>query len=363
MKSYINIFGMTLAAALLISGCTEQELTEPVNPVPSDLDKQEIQFKFFVEEGNQIIPYEDYWNAVNQPSRGTTRAANSDLPSEFTLYGVFNTIDVPDGKSSTLGSSEAAPVNKRFFNGVTINGDGTYTGEPRYWVADGKTRHSFAAIAGLSTWSVALSEGFTTAQFIPSTLHYIEGDPLIQTDLLVAYGPTNVIVSGVAPVVNIHFKHALSKLRFSITSSGGAALYDCVLSVIYNGPMINTSYYYTAKLQAGGYSGMWSTYPLNSAVTIPTTANTEDNAVEMGNIKIHALNQSTAGWINLLLNFAKTHGGPTTEIKTRLPAINLQSGMQYNIFAYVSEITEELSITGITVEPWTTEIRVADPLD
>lgn len=363
MKSSINIFASTLAVVVL-SGCTTLEPTEPVKPVPNDKDKQEMKFRFFVEEGDKIIPYEDYWNAVNQPSRGTmSRVADSFLPDEFTLYGFFNTVDVPDGKGVTT-SSEAAPANKRFFNGITINGDGSYDGESRYWIADGKTRHSFAAIAGLSTESGSdkLSYGFTTGEFIPIANHYVTTDPTKQTDLLVAYGPTNVIVSGVAPIVNIYFKHALSRLCFNITSSGGAALYDCVLSVVYNGPKVNAYYRYTAAIYSQGSSGLRGTYPLGPAVTIPTTATTEDTAVEMGDIKINALQQATAGWISLSLTYARIPDGPKTTLNTQLPAMNTLSGMQYNFFVYVSEITEALSITSVTVEPWTTEIRVADPL-
>lgn len=355
MKQTINIFASTLAVAILLLGCAKQG---PVNS--NDKDKQEIQFRFFVDEGTQIIPYEDYWSAVN----GHSRASNSDLPTEFTLYGAYNTVDVPDGTGVT-SSAEAAPENKRFFNGIKINSDGTYSGDRRYWVADGKTRHTFAAVAGEgsnSSITNLLSQGFTTAVYIPAIYERMESSPKNQKDLLVAYGPTNVIVDGVAPIVNIYFKHAMAKLLFKISITGGTALYDCALNITYNSTPCDKIIYYTGKLYSNPGHVYGSTYQLNDPIIIPATASSEENAIELGEMKIHSYYQSK-GWLTLTLTYAKTEGGPKTTLKTQLPAIDLQSGIQYNYFLYVSELTESLSITNIVVEPWTTEIRVADPLD
>lgn len=367
MKASINIlYSSTLAAVLLLSGCEKQELQKMEEPVIEDKDKQEVQFKFFVEEGDRIIPYQDYWNAVNPPLPGpVSRATGDELPNNFTLYGVYNTVDVPDGKGAVT-STEGAPSNKRFFDGITANADGTYTGDRRFWVVDGKTRHSFAAIAGLSTsaGSNMLYKGFTTDCFIPVATHYIAKSPNDQTDLLVAYGPTNVVVDGVIPVVNIYFKHALSKLLFKVTSSGGISLYDCVLSITYNQVIQAANCYYNTVVHSNLGAQLSGTYALGTGgVTIPTTANSEATAIVMGDAKVHAAGNQPDGWLYLSLSYAKSQGGAKTTLRTKLPAQNLMAGIEYCYYVYVSEISESLSIAEIVIKPWTTEVRMADPLN
>ena len=361
IKSKI-LYAAVVVSALMVS-CTKGELAE--TQIPEGAEGQPIKFNFFVEEGDNLIPYQDYWNATNPQLPGPlTRAADNDLSIGFKLYGWYNSIDAPDGISS-MTCSEDAPADKRFFDGITVNRDGTYSGEKRFWVADGTTRHSFAAISGKSTRGSYLYKGFTKAAFVPVADHYVDSDPKYQTDLLVAYGPINIISNSTAPTVNITFKHALSKILFKLIVKGGVTLHNCSMGITYAESAVreNVAYYYTGKYFTSWSGSLSGTYTIGSNLIIPASANSEETAVELGNMKMHSGLNLPDGWLTVTIKYAKTLGGALeAPLKTKLPARILQQGVQYTYYLLVNEFTDNLSVTGVTLEPWTTELRMADPL-
>lgn len=370
--TFNSLYIITLASVILLSGCKKEEISAIDKP---DADKQEIKFKFFVEEGDRLIPYEDYWNAVNPPMPGpVTRVADNDLSSGFLLFGFWNTMNIPDGTNINERSNEAAPESQRFFNAAKITKDGVYSGSIRYWIADGKTRHSFAAISGIEDNPASyLSLGFeANNMFIPVASYSLQTNISAQQDLLTAYGPVNITLNGNSPVVNIHFKHVLSKLIFKMIVNGGVTLYDCNLSLRYNSSSEipkNMQYQYTGinwSVHSGATPGAYVQNVLSTLATnfiVPSTAIDEDNSFEIESMFMHSGIEIKEGWVQLEFAYAKAQGGAKKTVKTYIPSKTLQPGCQYTYYLYISELTEELAISNIQITPWTTDFKLVDPLN
>lgn len=332
-----------LCAAALLPGCSKESLgEEPQEPQP-------IQFRTFIEEGGEIRPM--------------SRAVAGDLSTGYYLAGLLSTSNYPTASGT---------YNQLMWN-VGMNKDGTYKSstEKKYFWSEGNAalRHTFVAysapIAGGST--VTSPAGGTSSQPLLSVVYTNVDDPTKQTDFLYTDNSRNLLLTQYAPVVNLIFKHRMTRVMVKLIGTGGVSLTECRAQISYRSSTIRkTGTVFLVDNGAITLSNSYhaGTYNLGSSFSLPGTATSAATAVEMGDLILLPKQSLTEGWATLTLSY-KIDGAITAQSATvDLPAVDLSStaGKQYNILINVIVESQNLSVAGITLANWTPKSTTIDKL-
>lgn len=354
-----------LNVGLLLAGCSQ----ESADSKWTAHEKQPIVVSCCLQEGDRIVPF------------GATRAdVHPALKDGFKLCGFYTNVDMPTDKASAAGEDGT----NRFFDWTQVStrdGNYSYEGGTRYWAEEATVRHSYCAYAAPAytesnqSGVIGTPKGLTTTDFHPYLEFQQSLDPAKQIDLLVAYGPMNLLTGQSHTAVNMVFKHALSKLVFKLISIE-KPLYNCepsyTLSVTNADRLKNKANIDLIPSVRSGASSSWSeesiSYPLlKEPVFVPASDdyNDKDNAVTLGELLL--IPQSiTYKMIKLGITHTKTedvNSGAKSPIEITLPEITLTPSMQTTIYlAYIPIEAKILVIKGITVEPWgAVELTVDKP--
>lgn len=351
-----------LLCLCLLTACSTSDEPQP-NEKPNETLRQEMKINLFLQEGDRLIP-------LNDRKSNTSRATENTLENGFVLYGLYTAGNMPTTTDGSLSESGS----RRFFEKTQVDANGVYSGDTRYWVGDGATRHSFFAYSGkeydtTTKYGIQAVNGLGTTSISYPSLSYVQpNDPKNQQDYLVAYGPTNLLVNQAAPEVNIRFRHACSRVIFKIMASGGVSYYKAQVQIAYGTSLAknNGEVYFEPKAKSNANSYFTGTHLLSEGFVVPSSANTEGKAVEAGELLLPPQNMSSSGWVQVLVNYTLSEGStldPANAKKSNVPAINLEPDRQYTYYFKLAESSDNLTLYDVVVEPWTTENVIVDELD
>lgn len=337
-------------AAILFTSCRKQE-AEPQLPLPTS---KEITFKTYLEENGQIHPIEEL----------KTRSAEGDpLSAGYYLSGVLTTLDYPSTATSNTYTN--------LMRDIETNKDGSFKNNTTtyFWAAGTPAqRHTFLAYSappsGLTGPTPGSLAGGTKSQPLFSIAYTHDDDPAKQIDFLYSDNAKNRVLMSQALPVSLIFRHRFTRVVFKIIGPGGLMLNDCDAQITYStravkraGTVVlgdNASITYTTTT-ASYHTG---THALNNTpFTVPGSAITSDQAIEIGDMILMPQQSLTTGWASVTLTYIVEGTPEKKSASVELSALNMTAtaGQQLEIMLGVMEQNLNLSVVGVTLKNWSSK--------